>query len=240
MRLLATTRRVIAQLTHDHRTVAMILVIPPVLVGLFAWLFSSGQAFQQIGPIILGLFPFVLMFIVTSVATLRERTSGTLERYMTTPASRTSLIFGYALAFGIFAILQALIMVFFAIWACGLEIAGPLWQLIVIAAVNALCGTAMGLFASAFARTEFQAVQMLPVLVLPQVVVAGVFMPVDLMDEPLQWFAHCVPLTYSIEAVQAVAANEAGWEVWGPVLVITGFAFAFLIVSSLTMPRKTA
>ncbi|MDR0847911.1 MAG: ABC transporter permease [Propionibacteriaceae bacterium] len=240
MRLLATTRRVIAQLAHDHRTVALILIVPMVLVGLFAWLFSSGEAFQTIGPIILGLFPFVLMFIVTSVATLRERTSGTLERYMTTPASRTSLIFGYALAFGIFAIIQALLTVFFAVWVCGLDIDGPLWQLILIAAVNAICGTAMGLFASAFARTEFQAVQMMPVFVLPQVVVGGVFMPIDAMDEPLQWFAHCLPLTYAIEAVQAVAGNESGWAVGRPVLILAAFAVGFLVVSSLTMPRKTA
>ena len=107
--------RVLRQLRIDHRTIALMLVVPCVLLGLLAWIYNSTPVFDRIGPALLGVFPFVVMFIVTSVATLRERTSGTLERLLTTPMGKGDLMFGYALAFGVMAVLQAVVATAFAI-----------------------------------------------------------------------------------------------------------------------------
>src|SRR5690606_3915509 len=158
-RLLATAGRVLVQLRHDPRSIALMIVAPSLLVGLFAWLFSDQEGmFDQFGGAILALFPFIVMFLITSITTLRERRSGTLERLMTTPLAKADFIAGYALAFAVMAALQAVLTVAFAVWVCGLDVEGPIWQLGLVAVVDAILGTALGLLASAFARTEFQAV----------------------------------------------------------------------------------
>ena len=178
-----TAARILRQLRGDHRTVALMIVVPCVLLGLLAWIYADlpGDVFNRIGPALLGVFPFVVMFIVTSIATLRERTNGTLERLLTTPLGKGDLMLGYALAFGAMAVLQALVATGFAVWVCRLDIAGPLWLLVVIALFDAVLGTALGLLASGFARTEFQAVQFMPALVLPQFLLCGLLVPRELL-----------------------------------------------------------
>lgn len=238
-RTLATSGRVLRQLSHDHRSVALMLVAPSLLVGLFAWLFVETPVFAQIGPTILALFPFVVMFLITSVTTLRERRSGTLERLLSTPLGKVDFVLGYAVAFGLAAMVQAGITVLFAVYVCGLEVAGPLWQLGVVAVVDALLGTALGLLASAFARTEFQAVQFMPVLVIPQIILAGVFMPRDQMPPVLSAISDWLPLSHAIDAVDAVAAGLDGWDVSGPLLVVVAFVAGSLLLASLTLRRRT-
>lgn len=240
VRTLATAGRVLRQLSHDHRSVALMLIAPSLLVGLFAWLFSDQEGvFDQFGGPILALFPFVIMFLITSITTLRERRSGTLERLMTTPVAKADFIVGYALAFGLMAALQAVITVAFAILVCGLDIEGPVWQLGVVAVVDAILGTALGLLASAFARTEFQAVQFMPVLVFPQIILGGLFMPRDQMPEVLEAISDWLPLSYAIDAVSAVSAGDEGWDLWGPLLIVAAFAVGSLVLASLTLRRRT-
>lgn len=241
VRTLATAGRVLRQLSHDHRSVALMLVAPSLLVGLFAWLFSDQEGvFDQFGGAILGLFPFIVMFLITSITTLRERRSGTLERLMTTPLGKADFILGYALAFALMATLQAVITVTFAVWVCGLEVEGPLWQLGLVAIVDAILGTAMGLLASAFARTEFQAVQFMPVLVFPQIILGGLFMPRDQMPEVLYAISDWLPLSYAIDAIDAVTSGDEGWDVWRPLLIVVAFAVGCLVLASLTLRRRTA
>lgn len=240
-RTLATAGRVLRQIRHDPRSIALMVVAPSLLVGLFSWLFSEQDGvFQQLGPAILALFPFIIMFLITSITTLRERRSGTLERLMTTPLAKGDFIVGYALAFAVAAIVQAVVTVAFAVLVCGLAVDGPLWQLGLVAVVDALLGTALGLLASAFARTEFQAVQFMPVLVFPQVLLGGVLMPRDQMPEALRAISDWLPLSYAIDAINAVTAAESGWDLWGPVLVIVAFAIGALVLGSLTLRRRTA
>ena len=240
VRTLATAGRVLRQLSHDHRSVALMLIAPSLLVGLFAWLFSDQEGvFDQFGGPILALFPFVIMFLITSITTLRERRSGTLERLMTTPVAKADFIVGYALAFGLMAALQAVITVAFAVLVCGLDIEGPVWQLGVVAVVDAILGTALGLLASAFARTEFQAVQFMPVLVFPQIILGGLFMPRDQMPEVLEAISDWLPLSYAIDAVSAVSAGDEGWDLWGPLLIVAAFAVGSLVLASLTLRRRT-
>lgn len=240
VRTLATSGRVLRQLSHDPRSIALMLLAPSLLVGLFAWLFSDQEGvFDQFGGAILALFPFIVMFLITSITTLRERRSGTLERLMTTPLAKADFILGYALAFAVMATLQAVLTVTFAVAVCGLDVEGPLWQLGLVAVVDAILGTALGLLASAFARTEFQAVQFMPVLVFPQIILGGLFMPRDEMPDVLYAISDWLPLSYAIDTINAVMTAEEGWDVWRPLLVVVAFAVGALILASSTLRRRT-
>ncbi|WP_347976696.1 ABC transporter permease [Microbacterium sp. ProA8] len=236
----ATAGRVLRQLSHDPRSIALMLVAPSILVGLFAWLFSEQEGvFDQFGGPILALFPFIVMFLITSITTLRERRSGTLERLMTTPIAKADFILGYGLAFALMATLQAVITVTFAVWVCGLDVDGPLWQLGLVAVVDAILGSALGLLASAFARTEFQAVQFMPLIVFPQIILGGLFMPREDMPEALYQISKVLPLSYAIDTINAVTAGDEGWDVFGPLLVVVAFAAGALVLASLTLRRRT-
>lgn len=239
-RTFAVAGRVLRQLAHDHRSVALLLVAPPLLVGLFAWLFSDQEGvFEQIGGPILALFPFILMFVVTSVTTLRERRSGTLERLLTTPIGKPDFIVGYAIAFGLIAILQAILTVAFAVLVCGLTTDGPMWQLGLVAVLDALLGTALGLLASAFARTEFQAVQFMPLVVIPQILIGGLLMPRDRMPDALQAISDWLPLSYAVDAVNAVTSGDDSWELWRPLIIIVGVSLVALALAAATLRRRT-
>src|SRR5215204_6465366 len=210
----ATAVRVLRQLRHDHRTVAMLLVLPSLLLGLLYVLWKDvpslpGQPgiFDRVGLTMLGILPFVVMFLVTSIAMLRERTSGTLERLLTTPLARLDLLLGYGAAFGLAAAAQALVTVTVATTVYDLDVAGSIWLVVLIAVIDAVLGVALGLLASAFARSEFQAVQFMPVIVLPQVFLCGLLIPVDQMAGWLQAISDVLPLTYAVEALQEVGSS---------------------------------
>lgn len=238
---LATAVRVLSQLRHDPRSIVLMLAAPSLLVGLFAWLFSEQEGvFDRVGGAMLALFPFIVMFLITSVTTLRERRSGTLERLMTTPIGRGDFIVGYALAFGALALIQAAITVPFGVWVCGLDTVGPIWQLALVAVIDALLGTALGLFTSAFAQTEFQAVQFMPALVFPQIMLGGLFMPRDQMPGVLTAVSDWLPLSYAVDATSAVTAGGSGWDIWRPLLIVTACAIGALILASATLRRRTA
>jgi ABC-2 type transport system permease protein len=239
---LATAGRILRQLRNDHRTIALMLVVPCVLIGLLAWIFADSPmpVFDRIGPSLLGVFPMVVMFIVTSVATLRERTSGTLERLLTTPLGKADFMFGYALAFGIMAVVQALVATAFAVWVCGLDVAGPLWLLVVIAVFDALLGTALGLFVSGFAATEFQAVQFMPALVLPQFLLCGLLVARDALPGVLKPISDALPLSYAVDAMKTISTNA---DPLGDVLpdlgIIAAWIVGGLILGSFTLRRRT-
>lgn len=238
---LATTHRVLTQIRHDPRTIGLLLVVPSLLIGLMAWIFNDGRTFDAIGPILLGLFPFIAMFLVTSITTLRERRSGTLERLLTMPLGKFDLVVGYALAFGLMAVAQSLIAVGFAVWVCGLTVSGDEWLLVAVAVANGLLGTTLGLFASAFASTEFQVIQFMPALVFPQALLGGIFVPRDRMPDVLHTVSDWLPLTHAIQAFQDVAREaDASADAWGEIGVVLAFAVAFVIVGSLTLRRRTA
>ncbi|KRE60905.1 ABC transporter permease [Nostocoides sp. Soil756] len=239
---LATAARVLRQLRGDHRTVTLIVVVPCVLLGLLAWVYADApvDVFDRIGPALLGVFPFVVMFLVTSIATLRERTSGTLERLLTSPLAKGDLMLGYALAFGIVAVVQALVATAFAVWVAGLDIAGPLWLLVVIALVDAVLGTALGLLASGFARSEFQAVQFMPAFVLPQFLLCGLIQPRDALPRPLELFSDVLPLSYAVDAMQQVTADaDPLAEVLPSLGMIALWVVLALVLGSLTLRRRT-
>ncbi|MRX45489.1 ABC transporter permease [Agromyces kandeliae] len=239
-RTLATAGRVLGQIRHDPRTIGLLLVVPSLLIGLVAWIFTDTDVFATIGPAMIALFPFIVMFLVTSIATLRERRSGTLERLFSMPLGKGDFILGYALAFGLLAIFQTAIAVSWAVWVCGLEIEGSIWLLFAVAVSDALLGTALGLLASAFARTEFQVVQFMPVLVFPQILLGGIFLPRDQLPEVLQAIGDALPLSFAIDALTAVAdgSEDAAW-IWGKVLVIGAWIVGSIVLGSITLRRRT-
>jgi ABC-2 type transport system permease protein len=238
---MATAVRVLGQLRHDRRTLALMLVVPCVLIGLLAWMYSGTDVFDRIGAPLLGIFPFVVMFLVTSVATLRERQSGTLERLLAMPLGKGDLVGGYAVAFGLLATLQAVLASAFAIWVCGLDVAGPIWLLLVVAVVDALLGCTLGLFFSAFAATEFQAVQFLPAVVLPQLLLCGLFLPRDLLPDVLRWVSDVLPLSYAVDAMTTVTRYpDAVGDALRDVAVVLGFAVAAVVLGATTLRRRTA
>ena len=236
----ATTRRVLAQLRHDHRTLALLIVVPCVLMSLLAWVFDGTSVFDRIGAPLLGVFPFVVMFLVTSVATLRERTSGTLERLLTMPIAKLDLLVGYALAFGLLATVQALVVTALSVGALGLDVAGPLWLLVVVAVLDAVLGMALGLLVSAFAATEFQAVQFMPAFVLPQFLLCGLLVPRDGLDTVLRRISDVLPLSYAVDAMRDVTANaEIGGGTYadlGVVVLAIGLALG---LGAVTLRRRT-
>jgi ABC-2 type transport system permease protein len=238
--MFATARRVLQQIRHDPRTAALLLVVPSVLIGLMAWIFNNHRLFDTVGPDLLGLFPFIMMFLVTSITTLRERRSGTLERLMTTPFGRFDFISGYTLAFGVLAVAQSLIAVGFALWVCGLDVHGNGWLLVLVAVANALLGTTLGLFASAFAATEFQVVQFMPLLVFPQALLGGIFVPRDQMPQVLRTISDWLPLTHAIEAFQHAAASTDTGTVLREVTVVLAWVIAFVALGSITLRRRTS
>lgn len=239
-RTLATSGRVLAQIGHDPRTIVLLLVVPSLLIGLVAWIFDTTEVFASIGPAMLALFPFIVMFLVTSIATLRERRSGTLERLLSMPLGKGDFILGYTLAFGLLAVVQTAIAGTYAIWVCGLDIEGSVGLLFAVAIADALLGTALGLLASAFARTEFQVVQFMPVFVFPQILLGGIFLPRDQLPEVLETIGDWMPLSHAIDALTAVATGteDAAW-VWWRVLVIGCWIVGAIVLGSLTLRRRT-
>ncbi|MGI8948475.1 MAG: ABC transporter permease [Ornithinimicrobium sp.] len=212
------------QLRADHRTMALMLVVPCLLIGLLAWVLDGSPLFDRFVASLLGVFPFVVMFIVTSIATLRGRTSGTLERLLTTPLGKADFLVGYAVAFGVVAVVQAVIATAFSIWVAGLDVAGSVVVLVVVAAVNAVVGTFLGLLASAFARTEFQAVQFMPAFVLPQFLLCGLIVRRDSMPQVLQWVSDLLPLSYAVDGMQEVAASTGLRDVGVDVVILIAFS----------------
>lgn len=236
---LATADRVLAQLRADRRTIALVLVLPCLLIGLIAWMFDGTPVLDQFGPMLVGLFPLTVMFLVTSVATLRERQSGTLERLMTTPVRKGDFVAGYALAFANLALVQALVVVGFATLV-GMDVAGPIGLVIVVALLDAILGCCLGLAASALARSEFQAVQMMPAIIFPQLITCGLLMPRDQMPTLLEWLSRVFPLTYAIEAMQALARGDEWADIQGAVGVIVLFIVGAVVLGVLTLRRRTA
>jgi ABC-2 type transport system permease protein len=237
---LATAARVLRQLRRDPRTIALVLVVPPMMLTLLHFVFEGEpRAFDRIGPPMVGIFPMISMFLVTSIAMLRERTSGTLERLMSMPIGKLDLLIGYALAFALVAVLQALVACAVAFGALGLDIAGPVWLVVLLALGNALLGVALGLFLSAFATTEFQAVQFMPAFVFPQLILCGLFVARDRMTTVVHAVSSALPMTYAYDALARAAADRVGRQVLADALFVLGVALVALALGATTLRRRT-
>ncbi|HXV35485.1 MAG TPA: ABC transporter permease [Gaiellaceae bacterium] len=237
---LATARRLLRQLRRDRRTIALMLVVPPVLITLLKYVFAGRPGtFERIGGPIVGLFPFVTMFLVTSIAMLRERTTGTLERLMSLPLARLDLLVGYGLAFALLAAVQATITAGVAFGLLGVDSLGPIWLVVAIAIANAVLGMALGLFLSAFAQTEFQAVQFMPAFIFPQILLCGLFVPREEMAAALEAVSYLLPLTYAYDALARSIADELDARLALDLAVVTGCIVLSLVLGATTLRRRT-
>jgi ABC-2 type transport system permease protein len=237
----AVAVRVLLQLRRDPRTIAMLLVVPPFLLTLLKYAFDSDpQSFQAIGGPLVGLFPFITMFLVTSITMLRERTTGTLERLMSMPLAKLDLLVGYGIAFAIVGTVQATIASLVAFGPLDVQVAGSAVAVGALAVGNALLGMALGLFVSAFARTEFQAIQFMPAFVFPQLLLCGLFVPRDEMAPLLDAVSYALPLTYAFEALQLVTVQGSlGTTGWIDVGVTVGATLLALALGAATLRRRT-
>jgi ABC-2 type transport system permease protein len=241
MILVHTTARIVRQLRHDRRTIGLLVFVPVLLLTLLYFMFNhQPQIFDNVALIMLGIFPFIIMFLVTSIAMLRERTTGTLERLLTTPLRRTDLLFGYGIAFGLAAAVQATVASLIAYWLFDLHTAGSQALVVLIAVTNAVLGVALGLLASAFARTEFQAVQFMPIIALPQILLCGLFVARDQMAGWLEGLSNALPLTYAVEALQEVGRHaDPTATMWKDLGIVAGAVVLALVLASLTLRRRT-
>jgi ABC-2 type transport system permease protein len=238
---LATARRVAEQLRGDRRTLAMIMVVPPALVALFKFVYENQpESFERIAVPLVGLFPLVIMFLITSIAMLRERTGGTLERLMSMPLSKLDLLLGYGIAFAAVAAIQAIVTSAVAFGLLGVDTEGPISLVIALAVANAVLGMSLGLLVSAFASTEFQAVQFMPAVILPQIILGGLFVPREDMPEVLEVISAFLPFTYAFDALSKVAADDIGGRFWLDVAVVIGSIVLALVLAAATLKRRTA
>ena len=236
----ATAIRVLEQIRHDRRTIALLLVVPSALLFLLSEMLGSAT-FDRLGAPMLGMFPFITMFLVTSIAMLRERTTGTLERLMTMPLAKLDLLGGYGIAFALLATVQALVTSGFVFLVLGLDTPGSPALIVFLAVLDAVLGSALGLLASAFASSEFQAVQFMPAFVLPQILLCGLLVPRDQMAGWLDAIASVLPLTFAFEALDAVAVDGDGLGgVSGEIAVLVAFAAVAIGLGALTLRRRTA
>ena len=237
---LATAARVLRQIRRDHRTLALILVVPAVLLTLFKYVFDGqAETFNRVGPPMVGIFPFISMFLVTSIAMLRERTTGTLERLMSLPLAKLDLLLGYGLAFAGLAVVQASLTALVAFGVLGLDTAGPVWLIVALAVGNALLGMALGLFLSAFAQTEFQAVQFMPAFVLPQILLCGLLIARDQMARALELLSDVLPLTYAYDGLVRATADDLGARLALDAAVVGGAVVLALVLGATTLRRRT-
>ncbi|MFH8484047.1 ABC transporter permease [Streptomyces longisporoflavus] len=235
----ATAVRVLQQISRDRGSTALLLGIPCMLMVLLKLMFQGSEAsFERVGPQVFGIFPVIVMYLVASVSTLRERTTGTAERLLTMPVRRLDIVLGYSLAFTFLALLQAVLSTLLAVGPLGLDIKGPAYLLMVIAMLGALLGLALGLLVSAFARNEFQAVQFLPAGVLPQFLVCGLFVPREEMQGALAAAAKAMPMTYAVQAAGEAATHT---EITGlfvrDALLILLCVILVLVASAATLKR---
>ncbi|WP_291313577.1 ABC transporter permease [Corynebacterium sp. UBA2622] len=248
MKKTATVKRILAQLKNDPRTVALILLVPAFLLSLLYFVFmdapvAPGQrpVFDRIGPLMLAILPLILMSIVTSVVMLRERGSGTLERIFTTPITRLNLLLSYAAVFGALAVIQSLILSALLFWAFDVSVVGHWSVLVLLAFLSALIGIAFGLLASAFARNEFQAVQLMPVFVAPQIFLCGLFVPTENMPKVLDVISAWLPMTWAVDvALETLRSPEVSSGSWWRIGALGVAVVVALIAAAASMPRKTA
>jgi ABC-2 type transport system permease protein len=237
---IATALRVLRQLRRDPRTLALVFLVPPMLITLFRYVFNGQPGtFDRVGGPMVGIFPFSSMFVVTSIAMLRERTTGTLERLMSMPLAKLDLLLGYGIAFASVAAAQASITSAVAFGLLGLDVQGAVWVVVLLAVANAVLGMSLGLFISAFARTEFQAVQFMPAVVFPQLLLCGLIVPRDRMEHVLHAVSYALPLTWAYDALAHAVRGGSNGTVVRDALIVVGVTAAALALGATTLRRRT-
>ncbi len=230
--------RIIRQLIRDRRTMAMIVVVPVVIMTLIGLSFPEEGILDYIAPALLATLALFFSFLLTGISFLRERSQGTMERLMASPLSRLDIVVGYLFGFFIFALTQTLIMVLFTIYVLGVNYYGDLWQIFVFQIVVITGAVNLGIFISTFARNEFQMVQFIPLIIIPQVFLCGVIWPVEQMPDYLQWLSAVLPLTYAVDGLRDIMlAGKSLLDVGFELAVLAGFIVVTSILAAIVLRR---
>src|SRR5690348_11414442 len=214
-------------------------VAPPALD--VSYLYGGPEYTQTdaLAPLFVGLFAFFFVFLLTSVSFLRERAQGTIERLMVSPLSRAELVMGYVLGFTLFALLQSLIILLFVVYVLRVHYAGNLGLLFLVTLALTIGAVNMGIFASAYARNELQVIQFIPLLIVPQILLGGLFFPVKTLPIILKQLAYVFPLTYANFALKDVMLKGFGaGDVWPDLVFLVGFALAMVLLAAFTLRQE--
>ncbi len=239
-RSLAIALRIVRQVRRDHRSLALIIVAPVVVMSLVGFsFFERREILDNVAPALLAVFAFFFVFILTGVSFLRERAQGTLERLLTTPVSRADILLGYLLGFLLFATVQTLVILLFTVWILQVEYRGDLWQVMVLLLTVTVVGVNLGIFISTFARNEFQVVQFIPLVLAPQIFLSGLILPVEELPGLFQAASSVLPLTYSVEGLREIMLRGGGLgDVVRELAVLLAFAVGLLVLVSATLRRR--
>ncbi len=230
--------RLVRQLVRDRRTMALILIVPLVVMGLIGLSFPDISMLDFIAPALLAAIALFFSFLLTGISFLRERSQGTMERLMASPVTRLDIVVGYLLGFFLFALIQTLIVVLFTIYVFNINFLGDLWQILVFQVFVITGAVTLGIFTSTFARNEFQMVQFIPLIILPQMFLCGIIWPVEQMPEYLQWLSRVLPLTYAVDGLREIMLYGSSLlDVWVDLAVLSGFILAISVLAAGTLRR---
>lgn len=235
---IAIAGRVILQLSRDHRTMALIVMAPILVMTLIGLSFPDKSQLNFIAPALLATIALFFSFLITGVTFLRERSQGTLERLMASPVSRLDVVLGYLFGLFVFALLQTLIIFFFTIYVLDVTYRGDLWQILVFQLVVIMGSVNLGIFTSTFARNEFQVIQFIPIIILPQVFLGGILWPVEQMPKYLQYLSDILPLTYAVKGLRDIMSSGKGLlDVGVDLGVLVAFTILTSILAAMTLKR---
>ena len=238
---LTIAARIIQQILRDRRTLALIILVPLVVMTLIGLSFPKSAVLDNAAPALLATLALFFGFLLTGISFLRERSQGTMERLMASPVSRTDIVFGYLLGFFVFALAQTLILLFFTIYVLDVKYTGNLLAILVFQVIVIAGAVNLGIFISAFARNEFQMVQFIPLIIVPQVFLAGLLWPVEQMPDYLQWVSKLLPLTYAVRGLRDIMLNgKTLFDVWFELSLLVVFAAAAALLAALSLRRRAA
>lgn len=192
---------------------------------------------DQLGPILIGFFIFFFVFLIAGVSFLRERTTGTLERLLSTPLKRWEIVLGYTGGFGLFTILQALLISWYSIKVLGILMTGSFLFVLLLTLLMSMTALTLGTLVSAFANNELQMIQFIPLIIVPQFFLSGMF-PLETLPDWLRGFGVIMPLTYGAHALTNVMIRGKGWEaIASDVYVLIGFSLLFILLNILALRK---
>jgi ABC-2 type transport system permease protein len=239
--MLTIARRSMIQLARDRRTIALIIIAPLIIASLIGVSIPDKKILDSILPAILAMLILFFGFLLSGISFLRERSQGTRERLMAAPVSRLDIVGGYLLGFLVFAMIQTLILFFYTVYVLKVDFNGDLWQIIIFQILIGILAVCLGIFISTFAKNEFQMVQFIPLIIVPQVFVCGLLYPVSQMPEYLQWIAKFLPLTYGVDGIRALMLNGQGLTSIGKeVGVLAAYAVVLMILAGTSLRRGSS
>ena len=238
---LTIAQRTITQLVHDRRTMALLIFAPLLIASIVGVSVPDKGMLDNLAPAILAMLVLFFGFLLSGISFLRERSQGTMERLMASPVTKMDVVGGYLLGFLLFAILQTLIIFFYMIYVLKIGFHGELWQIVIFQILIGILAVCLGIFISVFAKNEFQMVQFIPLIILPQMFLCGLLWPIEQMPNYLQWISVFLPLTYGVEGMRALMVQGQNLlDILKDVGIIAGYAAVLMVLAALTTRRGAA